>query len=281
MVSAGALSLAILAGALAAFNPCGFALLPAYLVSLVVDREIRQSKSELYRRALKFTSAMTLGFIAVFGSFATLISPFTGSISRYLPILTELVGLVLLARVWSPNIAPTNAWRTQIGYGVTFALASLSCTIGPFLAITATAVQTKNVLKVIILFSTYALGMGIVVLILALLVATAQNTWIKRIRNSQKLIGRIGGVLLIAVGLYEAWYGWYEIRILRGGNSADPVINFAIRIQSQITSWVANLGSVTILLGGAVAALGLAGGFLLTKMHSKSVNSEFFHGSEQ
>ena len=73
MISAGALSLAILAGALAAFNPCGFALLPAYLISLVVDKEIQQSKSERYRRALKFTVAMTLGFIAVFGSFATLI----------------------------------------------------------------------------------------------------------------------------------------------------------------------------------------------------------------
>lgn len=284
MVSAGALSLAILAGALAAFNPCGFALLPAYLVSLVVDREIHHSKSELYLRALKFTAAMTLGFIVVFGLFATLISPFTGSIARYLPILTELVALVLLvvgaallrgrsftmAKIWNPNIAPTNAWRTQIGYGVTFALASLSCTIGPFLAITATAVQTKSVLKIIILFSTYALGMGIVVLILALLVATAQGTWINRIRQSQKFIGRIGGLLLIGVGMYEAWYGWYEIRVLRGENSSDPIINFAIRIQSQITSWVANLGSGTILGGGAIAILALATSFILAKRRSKA-----------
>ena len=284
MVRAGALSLAILAGALAAFNPCGFALLPAYLVSLVVDRDIHQSKSELYLRALKFTAAMTLGFIVVFGLFATLISPFIGSIARYLPLLTELVALVLLvvgaallrgrsftmAKIWNPNIAPTSAWRTQIGYGVTFALASLSCTIGPFLAITATAVQTKSVLKIIILFSTYALGMGIVVLILALMVATAQSTWINRIRQSQKFIGRIGGLLLIGVGMYEAWYGWYEIRVLRGENSSDPIINFAIRIQSQITSWVANLGSGTILAGGAIATLALATSFVLAKRRSKA-----------
>ena len=265
MVSVGALSLAILAGSLAAFNPCGFALLPAYLFSLLVDKEHQQSKTDLYKRAIKFSVAMTLGFIFVFGSFATVISPFTGSIARYLPFLTEIIGVALLvlgvtllsgrsfniAKFRTPNIAPTGKWRTQIGYGITFALASLSCTIGPFLAITATAVQSKSILKVVVLFMTYALGMGIVVLVLAFITAAARNNAIMRIRNSQGLIARIGGAFLIAVGIYEIWYGWFEIRVLRGENSSDPFINFASIIQSGITNWVANLGTGKILTGGS------------------------------
>ena len=284
MVSVGALSLAILAGALAAFNPCGFALLPAYLFSLLVDKEHQQSKTDLYKRAIKFSVAMTLGFIFVFGSFATVISPFTGSIARYLPFLTEIIGVALLvlgvtllsgrsfniAKFRTPNIAPTGKWRTQIGYGITFALASLSCTIGPFLAITATAVQSKSIFKIIVLFTTYALGMGIVVLVLAFITAAARNNAIMRIRNSQGLIARIGGAFLIAVGIYEIWYGWFEIRVLRGENSSDPFINFASKIQSGITNWVANLGTGNILLIGSLVALALASRFAITKIRAKS-----------
>lgn len=284
MVSAGALSLALLAGALAAFNPCGFALLPAYLISLLVDKENPQSKAELYGRALKFAAAMTFGFILVFGAFATIISPFIGSIARYLPYLTIVVGAALLAvgaalvsgrsfalaKIRNPNIAPTGKWRTQIGYGITFALASLSCTIGPFLAITATAIQAKSIVKVIVLFAAYALGMGIVVLVLALLVASARNNWVYKIRNSQMIIGKISGVILIAVGIYVAWYGWYEIRVLRGDNSSDPIINFAIRIQSEITGWVANLGSGAIFLTGIVVAVVLGAVFALSRRRAKA-----------
>ena len=282
MVSAGALSLAILAGALAAFNPCGFALLPAYLISLLVDKEIQQSKSDLYKRAIKFSVAMTLGFIFVFGSFATVISPFTGSIAHYLPFLTEIIGVALLAlgitllsgrsftiaKLRTPNIAPTGTWRTQIGYGITFALASLSCTIGPFLAITATAVQSKSILKIIVLFTTYALGMGIVVLVLAFITAAARNNAIIRIRNSQGLIAKIGGAFLIVVGIYEIWYGWFEIRVLSGENSSDPIINFASKIQSAITNWVANLGTGNILLIGSLVVLALASRFAISKLRA-------------
>jgi cytochrome c-type biogenesis protein len=282
VVSAGALSLAILAGSLAAFNPCGFALLPAYLISLLVDKEVQQSKTDLYKRAIKFSMAMTLGFIFVFGSFATVISPFTGSIARYLPFLTEFIGIALLvigftlirgrsfnlAKFRTPNIAPTGKWRTQIGYGITFALASLSCTIGPFLAITATAVQSKSIFKIIVLFTTYALGMGIVVLVLAFITAAARNNAIIRIRNSQGLIAKIGGVFLVIVGIYEVWYGWFEIRVLSGENSSDAFINFASKIQSAITGWVANLGTGKILLIGSLVALALTSRFAILKLRA-------------
>lgn len=284
MVSAGALSLALLAGSLAAFNPCGFALLPAYLISLLVDKEHHQSKAELYGRALKFTVATTFGFILVFGAFATIIAPFIGSIARFLPYLTVLVGAALfvagvalilgraltLAKIRNPNIAPTRKWRTQVGYGITFALASLSCTIGPFLAITATAIQAKNIVMVIVLFSAYAIGMGIVVLILALLVAAARSNWVYRIRNSQKIIGKISGTILIAVGIYVAWYGWYEIRVLSGDNSSDPLISFGTRIQSGITSWVANLGARGVLFSVAITVGVVATGVALSRWRTKT-----------
>jgi cytochrome c biogenesis protein CcdA len=40
--------------------------------------------------------------------------------------------------------APTAGWWSQVGYGVSFALASLSCTIAPFLAVTAGRARARR-----------------------------------------------------------------------------------------------------------------------------------------
>ena len=179
------ISLAFLAGVLAAFNPCGFVLLPAYLTTIIVGEDLQVGRWKQNNRALRFSFGMTLGFIAVFGSFALVISSISSSIAKYLPILTVVVGIGLLAiaislmlgktlvlrKLANPNIAPTTRWLSQVGYGISFALASLSCTVGPFLAITASAIAQHKLITTFSLFISYALGMGGVVLVLALLVA--------------------------------------------------------------------------------------------------------------
>jgi len=255
-------SLAFLAGVLAAFNPCGFVLLPAYLASIIVGENEPEPGWKTHIRALKFSAGMTLGFIGVFGGFALLLSSVSGSIGRYLPFVTVVVGVVLilislslifgqtllLRKLANPNIAPTRSWLSQIGYGLSFALASLSCTIGPFLAITAAAIANGNIFSTFTLFAVYAIGMGSVVLLLALSVSTTRMGLITKLKKSQGAISKFSGYFLLLVGLYESWYGWYEIRILRGDNSSDPVISFAISIQSKITQSIANVGSGVLIL---------------------------------
>ena len=78
------LALALRAGMLAAVNPCGFALLPAYLFLLVLGED-RPSRWAAVGRALALTAAMTLGFVAVFGIFGLVITPIAASVPRYLP----------------------------------------------------------------------------------------------------------------------------------------------------------------------------------------------------
>lgn len=262
MISANLISLALLAGILAAFNPCGFVLLPAYLMHFIASESISERRSLIYFKAFRFSLGMTLGFIGVFGGFALFIASMAGSVERYLPIITILVGLsliawsialllgknILLRKLANPNIAPTEKWHSQIGYGVTFALTSLSCTIGPFLAITATAIQGRDVLRSLTLFMAYALGMGMVVLTLALALAATRSTLVRRIQGSQRGISIFSGALLLIVGFYETWYGWFEIRTLRGGVVSDPVISFAVSIQSGITQNLVKVGATTLVL---------------------------------
>jgi len=262
MISLNLFSLSLLAGALAAFNPCGFVLLPAYLTSLIISDDAEEHQAMIYIRAIRFSLGMTTGFIGVFGAFALFITPIAGTVVKYLPIITIIVGIVLVAlavsliigknlvfkKLANPNIAPNQNWFSKVGYGITFALASLSCTVGPFLAVTATAISTKSVIKTVLLFASYAMGMGIVVLTLALAVAAAKSKLIYRIKRSQRWISRLSGAFLLVVGAYEIWYGFFEIRASSGQASSDPVTSVAFRLQSKITQIVAALG-VPLLVG--------------------------------
>ncbi|MSZ67354.1 MAG: hypothetical protein F2712_01655, partial [Actinobacteria bacterium] len=54
-------------GVLAAVNPCGFVLLPTYLIFFLGTREETElTTSERMRRALVVSSGISIGFLAIF-----------------------------------------------------------------------------------------------------------------------------------------------------------------------------------------------------------------------
>lgn len=274
-MDAGLLALALVAGAVAAFNPCGFALLPAYLTVLVAgtadEAEAGNGTRAAALRAARFSTGMTIGFVAVFGLFGAVVTPLALSIERYLPYVTVAVGVALIALgIWlllghslairglaGRGSGPTQRWGSQIGYGITFALASLSCTIAPFLAVTSTALGAATWVSAMGAFIAYALGMGTVVLVLALAVATSSAGVAARMRRAGPTITRLSGILLLIAGAYVAWYGWFEIRVLAGAATDDPIIDAGLRIQGALAQWVSGLGAGPVLVTAAILALGL------------------------
>ncbi len=263
------LSLALVAGAVAAFNPCGFALLPAYLTVLVLGETPHAgggTRASL-RRGVRFSVGMTVGFVVVFAVAGVALAALTAPIERYLPIVTIVIGIVLIVvgaqtlagRPWAikglqgRGAGPTTAWLTQVQYGITFALASLSCTIGPFLAVTSGTLFGSGALEVVGAFVAYALGMGAVVGALALVTVLASGTAVARIRRAAPVIARVSGALLVVAGAYVAWYGWFELRVLGGTQVDDPVVEAALGIQRDLTQAVDGLGVAVILV--ALAAV--------------------------
>lgn len=270
----GLLALALVAGAVAAFNPCGFALLPAYLSVLVAgtpdeSENVRATRAAAVR-AIRFAVGMTIGFVAVFGLFGAVVTPLALSIERYLPYVTVVIGVALIGLgVWlllghslairglaGRGTGPTQRWGSQIGYGVTFALASLSCTIAPFLAVTSTALGAASWVNAMGAFVAYGLGMGTVVLVLALAVATSSAGVAAKMRRAGPIITRLSGVLLVIAGAYVTWYGWFEIRVLAGASVDDPIVSAGLEIQGKVTQWVSGLGAGPILLlAGSLAVI--------------------------
>ncbi len=272
------MALAFGAGLVAALNPCGFALLPGYL-ALVVRGTSPRGPLNALARALVATMVMTAGFVAVFGTFGLLTVAAANTVQRYLPYVTLLIGIILIllgvrllagrrlglmlpdAVAGRAGWAPTARLGSMAGYGVGYALASLTCTVGPFLAVTGATLESNTALHRVAVFGAYAGGFALVVGVLAVATALAGTVVLDRLRRVVPYISRISGALLIAVGAYVAYYGWYEIQLFSAaGDPDDPVIAAAGRIQGALAGWVHRHGAWPWLVAlGALGALVVAG----------------------
>jgi cytochrome c biogenesis protein CcdA len=296
-VNHGLIGLAFAAGLVAALNPCGFAMLPAYLL-LVVSGQQSGEQSPAPRalasigRALAATVGMALGFLTVFGLFGALTISAGSTVQRYLPYVTVLIGLVLLAlgawllsgreltaltpRPFGARWAPTVRLGSVYGYGVSYAIASLSCTIGPFLAVTGAGFRATSeggsVVGGVAIYLAYVAGLTLVVGALAVAAATASSALADRMRRLLPFVNRISGAVLLLVGMYVGYYGFYEVRLFSTTSAVDPqdaVITAAGRLQGLLAGWVHQHGAWP----WAVALIALVSGALVGAWYRRARRS--------
>lgn len=269
----GLIGLAFAAGLVAAVNPCGFAMLPAYLLLVVRGHgDGGRSAGAPLGRALTATLGMALGFVTVFGVFGALTLSAAAAVQRYVPYATVVVGALLVALGgWllagrslaiagaarlAARWAPSARLGSMYGYGVGYAIASLSCTVGPFLAVTAAGLRARSAVTGALVYVAYLAGLTLVVGVLAVAAATASSAIVDRLRRLLPVVNQIGGALLIVVGLYVAYYGYYELRLLHGAaDPRDAVIAVAGQVQGAVAGWVHQHGVWPWL--AALAALGV------------------------
>ncbi|MEC4761862.1 cytochrome c biogenesis CcdA family protein [Mycobacterium sherrisii] len=279
----GLVGLAFAAGLVAALNPCGFAMLPAYLLLVVRGRDGERAHPLAGAgRALAATAGMALGFVTVFGLFGVLTVSAATTVQRYVPYATVAIGLVLVALgIWlvsgrqltaltprplGPRWAPTGRGSRLLGmygYGISYAIASLSCTVGPFLAVTGAGLRSGSAVIGVSIYLAYVAGLTLVVGVLAIAAATASSALADRLRRMLPFVNRIGGALLVLVGLYVGYYGRYEVRLLSAtGDPRDAVIAAAGRLQGALAGWVHQHGLwpwiaalVALLVGAALVGV--------------------------
>jgi cytochrome c biogenesis protein CcdA len=276
-VDQGLVSLAFAAGLVAALNPCGFAMLPAYLVLVVRgegagDPETRTTTSTgltAVGRALAATAGMGLGFLTVFGLFGALTISAGATLQRYLPYLVVAIGIVLVALgIWlllgreltlltprhpGERWAPRARLGSMYGYGISYAIASLSCTVGPFLAVTAAGLRRGSLIGSASIYLAYIAGLTLVVGVLAVAAAIASSAVVNRLRRILPYVNRISGAVLILVGLYVGYYAFYEIRLQSAhALGPDALLAAAGRAQGALAGWVHQHGGGPWVLAFAV-----------------------------
>jgi hypothetical protein len=178
-----------------------------------------------------------------------------------------VAGYVPIVRL--PKLATTSgsqsAWSAFV-FGVSYGVASLSCTIGPFIGTVTTTFRRHDFFTGLSTLLIYGLGMGAIITVLTLAVSFAQHELVTRMRRLLPHMGRISGVLLIISGLVATYYGWYEASVLTGG---DPDNAFAETIagwRDSIASWLTDVGTGRIGLAvGIVVVAAVAINYVLRR----------------
>jgi len=213
---------AVGAGMAAAVNPCGFALLPAYL-GLYLGTE--SATAPRLARAVAVGAAMTAGCVALFGLFGLVVAAVAAVASDLLPWLSLAVGVLLVAaggRLLAGRALPTSGAdrlagrfggpagrRGLVGYaafGVAFGLSSLGCTLPLFLTVVGTSLTAGGPLGAASGVALYGLGMGLVVTVLTVAVALFGRVAAARAGRFGRYLEPASAVLLLASGAYVVYY---------------------------------------------------------------------------
>ncbi len=265
---------ALTAGAVAAFNPCGFAMLPAYLTVFVAGSAADGAPlTARLRRALYVGSAVTVGFIVVFGIIGVIVREVTSSVYEVAPWISIVIGIALVAlgiamlagfelKIGTPRIqrGGTSSLGGMVLYGVSYATVSLGCTLPVFAGVVGTGFDDSGLLSGVSRFVAYALGMGAVVIVLSLAVALAQQAFVRQVRRVMPVVNRIAGGFLVIAGLYVALYGWYETQVLdgkedvTGAGIVDWVTSFSADLQDGVRRIDTDLIALAVV---ALVALGV------------------------
>jgi cytochrome c biogenesis protein CcdA len=173
---------------------CGFAMLPAYLsYFLGLDDDSDTSESAVLR-AIGVSLVVTAGFVTVFTVIGVLINAAAAPIQENVPFATLVIGIALVAlgiamlAGFQPVLALPKLERggnrrtlwSMFVFGVSYAVASLSCTLPLFLVAVTGVFSSESFTDGRAAFVAYGLGMGLVLTALTVALALARASLVRR-----------------------------------------------------------------------------------------------------
>lgn len=232
-----AIPVALLAGLVSFASPCVLPLLPGYLsyASGIGPSQIANGEGKRQPLVLG-TIGFILGFSLVFVATGTLAGGIGSALIEHQRTVTIIVGALIVAlgvafmgilplpNLWRPSYTPTLGVAASPILGLVFGLTFTPC-IGPALSVVLTlAFNEASALRGGVLAFVYALGLGLPFLVFALAFAklAPRLQWLQR---HQVLVQRIGGALMVAVGL-AMLVGWWDA------------------LMAGVRQWAANFGTV-------------------------------------
>ena len=265
------LALAFTTGMVVTVNPCGFAMLPAYLSFFVGDDD-RRDAPRAVARALVVGPVVTVGFVATFALLGLTVSQLTSSVYNVAPWMMLIVGAVLAllglafvfgfeAKLRLPRLdrgGGATTLRSMALFGVSYAVASVGCTLPLFIA-TMSGNFGRGLPSGIAYFVAYAAGFCLVITTLTVAIALAKGSVVQRVRGLLPFVHRIAGGLLVLTGLYVAHYGWVEIVQARSFGVPDsPIVSKVSLWSSEAQNWIlANRQVLPVLLIFLLTVIGV------------------------
>lgn len=259
------LGLAFAAGLVATINPCGFAMLPAYLSFFLGLEEPGCDRRAGVAGTLRVGGIVSLGFFVVFGVTGLLINAGARAIIDWIPYLALGVGVAMVAlgiamwRGYEFNVGFSKVQggtagrdaRSVFSFGVSYAVASLSCTLPVFLSVVVGSMASASFVGGFLTYIAYGAGMSALLVGVTLAVALAKQGVIDRLKSMLRHMQRVASAFLVMAGAYIVWFWIDDLSSAAGeqGSAAGVVDGWS----ASLTNWIqANSATVGVVLGGTV-----------------------------
>jgi cytochrome c biogenesis protein CcdA len=263
------LGLAFTRGMVASVNPCGFVLLPTYLLYFLGVEASGSSPDQRasVRRALLVGASVSAGFVAVFvviGTITNFIDHWVVRNSKYATVVIGVtfvvLGIAMLfgyrPRFATPHLdagGRTRSVGSMFVYGVAYAVASLGCTMPIFLPTVFGSGRSDGVATGFANVLLYATGMALVVIALTVSLALANQVLLRVLRTAMRYVDLLGAAFLLLSGLYLLYY----FVVVDVQNESSSIVDSLNRWQTRVSARLSNnweLAAVvlTAVVGAAV-----------------------------
>jgi cytochrome c biogenesis protein CcdA len=268
------LSLSFITGMLAAVNPCGFILLPTYLLYFLGLSSAEAGKQRApISRALVVSGAVSAGFLSVFLVIGAITRFFTDWVTANAKYATAVIGVGLIVLgiamlfgyrlpITTPKLDAGGRDRTvksMFVYGVAYAVASIGCTIGLFITTLFGTANREGYAAGVASVVAYGAGMALLVTALTVTLAFANVGLLRVLRSGMQHVETLAGAFVLLSGTYLLWYFW-KVDIQEEG---DPITDAVERWQSEIATFLNQhwqpVAVVLLLIVGAAIAATLVG----------------------
>jgi cytochrome c-type biogenesis protein len=226
--------LALIAGMSAFLSPCAFPLLPGYM-SYYIGQEQKGApdRGRAVRKAAFGGLMAAGGILVVYALLGVVAAAAGGAVKSYVGVLQPIVAVVIIAmgaimltnyvipfyKVTGPLTPVTESigkgfrrlvsrgpagepgeYAGLFSYGAGYGAASLGCHAPIFIALVAGAMDTGSFGDALFVFLMYALGMGLLMVVVTVMVGMAKTGLVKDLVKWMPMIKKISGVVLVIVG---------------------------------------------------------------------------------
>jgi cytochrome c biogenesis protein CcdA len=267
----GRLATSFTAGLLAAINPCGFVLLPTYLVYFLGMENLRPGAERAsLLRAVKVSLAVSAGFMSIFvviGAITKLSTDWFVVKAQWISLVIGVALIVLGVAMLFGYRLPFTTPKLDIGerdrsvgsmyvFGLAYAVASIGCTIAPFTGVVLGTFSTRGLRTGIAAIALYGVGMALLVTGLTVTLAFANTALLRVLRRGMAWFEQLAGILLILTGMYLCWYWYSNITDGTGGAVVAKATSWNGKLENFVTDhqaavvWV----GVTVIVAAVVTA---------------------------
>ncbi len=262
----GSFTYSLLLGMLAAVNPCGFVLLPTYLVAYLSVSDDTDVATRL-RRSLVVGGSVSAGFLVVFLIVGAISRLFTNWIEINAKYASLVVGLALTVmgirmlsgwrpRIWVPALGGESRRNGVVGmfaFGVVYAIASIGCTIGLLTTAILGSFTRDGLVSGVLSVVMYGFGMALFVTALTTTLAFAKTALVRGGRGVMSVVSYVSSGLVLITGIYLAWY-WY-VAITEQSDQGD-ILRALGNWQTTIVNRISAIGALPVAVAcGIIVAL--------------------------